>query len=138
MHRHFKPFSNQRVKEYHIVMIKRLTTVFGVILVLLGLLGFVSNPLIGENAIFASDAMHNVIHALLGAVLLIVASWSSARADLWLKIIGAVLFLLGIIGLFTVPAVGGILLGIAYTNSAYSWFHVVVGAAMFTAGVYGK
>jgi hypothetical protein len=119
-------------------MAKTLTVIFGIILVLLGLLGFTSNSLIGANAYFAADTMHNIIHIVLGAILLVVAFWSSEKCAFWLKVIGAVVFLLGLIGLLTVPASGGSLLGIAYTNGASDWFHLVLGVVIFAAGLYGK
>ncbi len=119
-------------------MAKTLTVIFGVILVLLGALGFVSNPLIGANALFAADAMHNIVHIIMGAVLLLVAFWYGGRSELWLKIIGAVIFLLGLIGLMTVPSTGGSLLGLAYTNGASNWFHLVAGVFVFVALIYGR
>jgi hypothetical protein len=48
-------------------MAKTLATTFGVLLVLMGLLGFVENPLIG---IFPVNGADNWLHLLLGAVLL--------------------------------------------------------------------
>jgi len=119
-------------------MAKTLAIILGVILVLLGLLGFISNPLIGANALFAADGVHNLIHVVFGAILLVVALWSSKDSILWLKIIGAVVFLLGLIGVFTVPSEGGMLLGIAYTNGASDWLHLIAGAVIFIAGMYGK
>lgn len=119
-------------------MAKTLTVIFGVILMLLGALGFVSNPLIGANALFAADAAHNIVHIVLGAILLLVAFWYGGRSELWLKIIGAVTFLLGLIGLMTVPGTGGSLLGIAYTNGASNWFHLIAGVVIFIALIYGK
>ena len=119
-------------------MAKTLAIIFGVILVLLGLLGFVSNPLIGANALFVADSVHNLIHIILGAVLLIVAFWAPTQSSLWLKIIGAIAFLLGLIGILTLPSSGGMLLGIAETNGASDWFHLIAGAIIFIAGMYGK
>ena len=119
-------------------MAKTLTLIFGVILMLLGLLGFISNPLIGANALFVADGAHNLIHIILGAILLAVAFWSSESSVLWLKLIGVITFLLGLIGVLTVPAIGGTLLGIAGTNGASNWLNLVAGALIFAAGKYGK
>jgi len=119
-------------------MTKTFALIIGVILVLLGFLGFVSNPLIGANALFVADGVHNLIHVVLGAILLIVAFWSGKDSALWLKIIGATAFLLGVIGIFTVPSSGGMLLGIAYTNGASDWLHLIAGVVIFIAGTYGK
>jgi len=115
-------------------MAKTLTIIFGVIIVLFGLLGFVSNPLIGTGALFATDAVFNSICIILGVILLAVAFWAGGNSVLWLQIIGAMIFLLGLIGIFT----DGALLGIAYTNSAVSWLDLIAGAIIFAAGMYSK
>jgi hypothetical protein len=107
------------------------TSLFGVLFLLVGLLGFVSNPLIGADALFATDGLHNVLHILLGLFLLGVDRWSKATTVYWLKIVGALLFLLGIIGLLTVSATGGMLLGLTYANGGLNWFNTVVGGVMF-------
>lgn len=119
-------------------MAKTFTIIFGSILVVLGFLGFTSNALIGANAYFVADAMHNVIHILLGGILLIVAFRSSGNSIFWLKVIGAIIFLLGLIGVLTVPSAGGSLLSIAATNGGSDWFHLIFGVVIFAAGIYGK
>ncbi|HUY62429.1 MAG TPA: hypothetical protein VMV50_01390 [Candidatus Paceibacterota bacterium] len=119
-------------------MTKTLAIIFGIILVLLGLLGFTSNPLIGANALFAADAMLDSIYIILGAILLIVAFWASESSRVWLKIVGVITFLIGLIGLFSVPSAGGMLLGIAYANGASNWLNLVAGVVIFIAGMYGK
>lgn len=117
-------------------MTKKLTTIFGVILMLLGVLGFVSNPLIGTDALFASDSMHNLLHALLGAILLSVASWYPKSSRLALRLGGGLLIVLGGIAFLTVSPLGGTLLGLVYTNDAYNWLHLIMGASMIFAGEY--
>ncbi len=119
-------------------MAKTLSLIFGVILVLFGLLGFISNPLVGANALFVADGAHNLIHIILGAILLAVALWASESSVLWLKLVGVITFLLGLIGVLTVPAIGGTLLGIAGTNGASNWLNLIAGALIFAAGKYGK
>lgn len=119
-------------------MAKTVTVIFGVILVLLGILGFTSNSLIGANAYFVADMIHNLMHVVLGGILLAVAFWAAGNSVFWLKVIGAVTFLLGLIGVLTVPSAGGSLLGIATTNGASDWFHLIFGVVIFAAGIYGK
>ena len=113
------------------------TTIFGVILLLLGLLGFTSNSLIGANALFVADAMNKIVHIEIGGILLSVVFWMNKSCSFWLKIMGVVLFLLGLIGLLAVSSTGT-LLGFVYTNGASNWFHLVFGIVMYIAGVYGK
>jgi hypothetical protein len=42
----------------------------GVILIVVGLLGFVSNPLVGPTGLVATDNLHNIVHLLTGALAL--------------------------------------------------------------------
>lgn len=119
-------------------MAKTLTIIFGVILVLLGLVGFTSNALIGANAYFVADTVHNLIHIVLGGILLTVAFWASGNSIFWMKVIGAVIFLLGVIGILTVPSTGGSLLGIAYTNGPSDWLHLIAGVVVFASGMYSR
>ncbi|MDQ3937507.1 MAG: DUF4383 domain-containing protein [Chloroflexota bacterium] len=49
----------------------------GVVLVIVGLLGFIDNPIVGDpaaaNPVFHTGAVHNVVHIASGAALLFVA-----------------------------------------------------------------
>lgn len=119
-------------------MAKTFTIIFGTILILLGFLGFTSNPLIGSNAFFVTDSVHNLIHLIFGAILLIVALWSDENSAFWLEFVGMLVFLLGLIGILATPSSGGMLLGIATTNGASNWMHIIGGAGIFFAGKYGK
>jgi uncharacterized membrane protein len=114
------------------------TIILGVILALLGLLGFISNPLIGANALFGANAAHNLIHIVLGAILLIVAFRFNKSSALWLKIIGAIMFFLGLIGVLTVPSAGGMVLGFVAANGASNWLNFVAGIVIFIAGMQGQ
>ncbi|MGQ0848371.1 MAG: DUF4383 domain-containing protein [Actinomycetota bacterium] len=53
-------------------MAKTYITVVGVILVASALLGFTSNPFVGEaeNALLAADALHNIVHLITGLLAL--------------------------------------------------------------------
>ncbi|OGG78369.1 hypothetical protein A3A36_01365 [Candidatus Kaiserbacteria bacterium RIFCSPLOWO2_01_FULL_52_12b] len=119
-------------------MMKTSTIIFGVILVLLGFLGFVSNPLIGADALFVADAVHNFIHIVFGVILLAIAFWVKEKPLLWLKSIGAIVFLSGLIDIFFASSTGGSLFGIAYTNRYSDWLHLIAGLAILSVGIYGR
>lgn len=117
-------------------MAKTLAMVFGIVFVLVGVLGFVPNPLVSPDGLFEVNTMHNLIHLVIGLVLLAVSFMAPAMSALWLKIFGAVYLLLAILGFLMVPD-GGLLLG-AMTNVADHWLHVVLAVALLAAGFLAK
>jgi hypothetical protein len=55
---------------------KGYAAIIGVVLVLVGLLGFISNPIVGNvgsNPIFVTGTVHNLVHLITGALALYVA-----------------------------------------------------------------
>ena len=118
-------------------MAKTSALVFGIILVLLGLLGFVSNPLSSANGLFVVNAAHNIVYLLLGIILLIASRSGQASSAMWLKIVGAVAVILAILGFLLAPN-GPMLLGIFAVNMADHWLHLVVGVVVFFLGMRGN
>ena len=106
---------------------KNAAIVLGIILVLVGLLGFFNNPVLG---VFAVNPVHNVAHIVTGLVLL-AGAYSSLGSSLALKIIGVVYAILAIIGFFMV--MDGMMLGMAM-NDADKWLHVVLAIVILVAG----
>ena len=109
--------------------------IFGVVLVLLGLLGFVSNPVLG---IFAVDVVHNIIHIVLGIILISGArSMNPKSAASSMKTVGIITVLIAVLGFIFVP-VSGKLFGLVTMVSAGNWIHLVVGIVLVIAGMSGK
>ena len=78
--------------------------VIGVVLVLVGLLGFISNPIAGDataNPVFVTGAVHNLVHLLTGALALFIAFGLSgeqqANGVIGLGILYALIFVLTIL-----------------------------------------
>ena len=65
---------------------KTAALVIGVIFILVGLLGFVENPVIGtsENAIFHADTVHNMVHIISGALFVLIAMAAPAYTGTFL------------------------------------------------------
>lgn len=114
-------------------MAKKLAVVFGIIFVLVGILGFIPNPLVGATGLFETDTLHNLVHLLIGVILLIVAMSAPAASALWLKIFGVVYLLLAVLGFLLIPG-GGVLLGLVITNTADHLLHLVLGVVLLAAG----
>ena len=115
-------------------MAKTLAIIFGVIFVLVGLLGFVPNPLVGANALFDTNTTHDLVHLIIGIVLLLVAFYASAQSALWLKIIGAIYLVVALLGFFTASP----LFGLVEVNDADNWLHIVLGIVLIAAGYWAK
>ncbi len=116
-------------------MAKKIAFVLGIVFVLVGALGFVPNPIVGDMGIFETDMLHNLVHILFGVILIVAAKKGAAM--LWLKVIGVVYLLLAILG-FVMASEGGMLLGLVHTNAADHWLHLVLGVVLVVAGFMGK
>ncbi len=116
-------------------MAKTLAKVWGVVFLLVGVLGFFPNPIVGDSGFFHANLAHNVVHVLFGLVLLF-ASGTDMKAAKWLKIIGVVYLVVAVLGFLMTPAMGqGNLLGIVEVNGADNWLHVALGVLLFLSGM---
>ena len=87
----------------------------GIVLVVVGIVGFIQNPIVGsaDGALLPTDALHNVVHLATGLLALYIA-YGMSGANLVNGVIGfgvlyAVIFLAVLLsptlfGLFSVPA----------------------------------
>ena len=86
----------------------------GVILVVVGIVGFIDNPLVGKTGLVATDNLHNVIHVLTGLLALGLATGMRNDIGTASMLFGALygaIFVVTVIsptlfGLFTVPVNG--------------------------------
>src|SRR5207247_165434 len=61
-------------------LVKTWISVVGAVLLLIGLLGFVNNPIVGRpDALFPTGNVHNVVHILTGLIALYVGFVSTGR-----------------------------------------------------------
>lgn len=117
-------------------MAKTLAIVFGIVFVLVAILGFIDSGIAGEMAFFQTNTLHDLVHLLFGLILLVTAFTAPAKSALWLKILGVAYLVLAILGFLLIPD-GGMLLGLVLMNSADHWLHVVLAVVMILAGVMG-
>jgi hypothetical protein len=110
---------------------KTAALVIGIVFVLVGILGFIPNPLISPTGLFAVNTMHNLVHLISGIVLL--AGVYSFGAALGLKIIGIVYALVAILGFFIVGD-DQMMLGMIHVNEADKWLHVFLAVVILIAG----
>jgi hypothetical protein len=114
-------------------MLKTAATLFGVVFILIGVLGFVpgvttDNMLLG---IFHVNTAHNVVHILSGAVALWAGYTSVSAARTYFRVFGIVYALVAVLG-FT--AGDEPLLGIIANNAADTWLHVLIAVVSLVLG----
>ena len=112
---------------------KSAAMIFGVLFLIIGVLGFVPNPIISPTGYFEVNNLHNLFHIGAGIILL-VGAYASAGAfgpGMALRFIGAVYAILAVMGFF-LP--GNLIFGMIAMNMADHWLHAVLAIALLLAG----
>ncbi|MGQ0740675.1 MAG: DUF4383 domain-containing protein [Alphaproteobacteria bacterium] len=104
--------------------------VFGAVFILVGVLGFIPNPLVGPEGLFVTNVSHDLVHIVSGAVLL-AGVYTQLGASLALKIIGIAYAIVAVLG-FVMP--GDMMLGMIAMNEADRWLHVLLAIVLLAAG----
>lgn len=114
-------------------MLQKLSMIFGVVLLLIGVLGFVpgitaDGYLLG---IFHVNAMHNIVHLVSGALALWAGMTSAKAAKMYFQVFGVIYAVVTILGFFTGQ---GLVLGLIANNTADVVLHLVIAAVAIYAG----
>ena len=114
-------------------MVKTAAILFGVVFLLIGILGFV--PAVTKDqmllGIFHVNAAHNCVHLLSGVVALFAGMTSAGAARWYFRIFGLVYGLVAVMGFFVGD---GMLLGLISNNTAVTWLHVGIAAVSLILG----
>jgi len=116
-------------------MLKRMAMVFGVILLLVGVAGYIpaltpEGRLLG---IFEVDSMHNLVHIVTGIVAVMMGAKSEHASRVFFQTFGVVYGLVALLGLFSGDAP---LLGMMAHNWADFWLHVGIAGFSLWVGFY--
>jgi len=119
-------------------MVKSAAILFGIVFLAVGILGFVpsiSTPgpdgmpmLLG---IFMVNGIHSIVHIASGVVFLLCGMAGAGPSRLFFKIFGVVYALVAVMGFVTG---NGMIFGLISNNTADTWLHVVLAAAMLFLG----
>ena len=101
---------------------------FGVIFLVVGILGFFNNPILG---LFEVNTVHNLIHIVSGIIALAMVSKGEAQAKLFGKVFGIVYALVAVLG-FLLP--GGDIFGLMTVNMADNVLHIVLAIVFLWVG----
>ncbi|MEK7557088.1 MAG: DUF4383 domain-containing protein [Patescibacteria group bacterium] len=115
---------------------KKWTKIFGWVLVIIGVLGFV--PGITSNGmllgIFAVNGLHSIVHITTGALFIWAAGKDENTAKMYFKVFGIIYAAIAILGLFG----SGYVLGVLYNNIADTILHIVIAVCALYMGFGGK
>ena len=118
-------------------MVKTLAILFGLVFLVVGILGFVPATTHEVNGmpmllgIFHVNTAHNIVHLASGIVFLLCGMAGAGPSRAFFKIFGIVYALVAVLGFYYGDAP---LLGMISSNMANTWLHVVLAAAMLLIG----
>jgi hypothetical protein len=108
-------------------MAKKAALVLGIVFVIVGVLGFIPNPIVGEDAYFHTNIVHDIAHLLIGIVMVALAG--SAPNGVMISF-GVVYGLLAIMG-YTMESP---LLGLIEINGNDNWLHIAFAVVLLGLG----
>jgi len=113
--------------------LKRIAVIFGIVFVIVGVLGWVSavNPGGKLLGIFDVNAAHNVVHLATGVLAIIVGAMGEKASRVFFQAFGVIYGLVAVLGFFYGDAP---LLGIVANNAADSVLHVVIAVVALYLG----
>ena len=102
---------------------KTFALILGIVLALVGILGFFSNPLVGDEGFFGTNTFQDVLHIIAG----LFGIWVGTKGEgpgynMTIGWVGIVLAVLGFI-----PAVSKLLLDYLKINTSITVLHLVIG-----------
>jgi hypothetical protein len=110
--------------------IKMWAKVFGVVLLVAGLLGFLLAPNGMLFGILDTDFTQNAIHTIVGIIALIVGFKAVGMARTFFRVIGVVYVLVAVLGFVS----GSTVLGLMSVNMADNVLHLAVGVVALWVG----
>jgi len=114
-------------------MAKSLALLFGLVFLVVGILGFVPAATHDEMllGIFHVNTAHNIVHVASGIVFLLCGMAGAGASRAFFQIFGVVYALVAVLGFYYGDQA---LLGLISNNTADTWLHVVLAVVMLLIG----
>jgi hypothetical protein len=112
-------------------MTKNLLYVLGIVLVVIGLLGFVNHPVLG---IFEVNNLHNLIHLVSGVLAIMFARMGELSAKKLALVLGVVYALVTVLGFL----LAGNIFNLIMVNMADNLLHLVLAVVFLVVGLTGR
>jgi Domain of unknown function (DUF4383) len=107
--------------------------VLGVVLLIVGVLGYIPNPIVSPTGLFVVNNMHNLFHIVSG-IFLLLGVYSSLGPSLALKILGVVYAIVAVVGFVMMKGGDGLMFGMIAMNMMDHWLHVALAIIILAAG----
>jgi hypothetical protein len=114
-------------------MIKTIATIFGIVFLAVGVLGFVPGATTNGHllGIFHVNAAHNIVHIMSGIAALIAAGMGHMATRNYFRIFGVVYGLVAVLGFMQGDQP---VLGLLANNAADTWLHVGIAVVSLVLG----
>lgn len=114
-------------------MLKTIAIIFGIIMVAVGILGFVPQANTGDLllGIFRVNGVHNLIHLATGAVAILCGLSTAHASKVFFQVFGIVYAIVAVLGFFYMDHS---ILGLVANNMADNLLHIVIAAASLYLG----
>ncbi len=113
---------------------KTFALILGIVLAIVGILGFFDNGIVGEAGFFGTNMYQDVLH-LVAAAFGIYAG-TKGEGDTYNKTIGWISLALGILGF--IPGISDLFLSLLNINTNITVLHLVIGVVCLWVGYKGK
>jgi hypothetical protein len=116
-------------------MVKTAAVLFGIVFILIGILGFVPGITTNEMllGIFHVNTAHNVVHLLSGAAALFAGMTSFGASRMYFRIFGVIYGAVAVMGLMHMGE-HTMLLGLISNNDADTYLHIGIAAVSLLLG----
>jgi len=113
--------------------LKKIAVIFGVIFVVVGVLGFITVVSPGGKllGVFDVNTAHNLVHLATGIIAILVGMSSDKASRTFFQVFGVIYALVAVLGFYSGDQP---LLGIVANNSADSVLHVIIAVATLYLG----
>ena len=109
-------------------MLKTWLIILGVVFLVVGLLGFVNNPVLG---VFSVNSLHNLIHIVSGVLALIFAFQSPSAAKQFSLVFGIVYALVFVLGLVA----SGFMMSLLNNSMTDNILHLILAVVFLIMGM---
>ena len=115
----------------------RLSWAWAVAFFVVGIAGFLPNPLFGANSAVVTDIAHDIVHIVTAMAFGAMALLGNIASTRFMKTFGVVYLLVGTLGFVTLAgAPTGHLLGVIHINNVANFLHVGSGAGILASGLF--